>query len=316
MKEKKSTSKAKLNELPKISDRVTFIYVEHAKVNRNNGAITVVDGKGVVKIPVAIIGALLLGPGTDISHRAVELIGEMGTSVIWVGERGVRNYAHGRALSHSTKLLEKQAKLVSNTRTRLKVARKMYQMRFPGEDISKLTMQQLRGREGTRIRKVYRENAKKYKIEWTKREYDTDNFENGSVVNQALSCANIALYGLVHSIVVALGISPGLGFIHTGHDLSFIYDIADIADLYKAEITIPLAFEIASKFTVEDDIERMTRISARNRFFDGKLSTRIVSDLQYLLDIDKKNEIFIESFGLWDNKDNLVEYGVNYREDE
>lgn len=313
MKEKKSTSKAKLNELPKISDRVTFIYVEHAKVNRNNGAITVVDGKGVVKIPVAIIGALLLGPGTDISHRAVELIGEMGTSVIWVGERGVRNYAHGRALSHSTKLLEKQAKLVSNTRTRLKVARKMYQMRFPGEDISKLTMQQLRGREGTRIRKVYRENAKKYKIEWTKREYDTDNFENGSVVNQALSCANIALYGLVHSIVVALGISPGLGFIHTGHDLSFIYDIAD---LYKAEITIPLAFEIASKFTVEDDIERMTRISARNRFFDGKLSTRIVSDLQYLLDIDKKNEIFIESFGLWDNKDNLVEYGVNYREDE
>ena len=141
----------------------------------------------------------------------------------------------------------------------------------------------------------------------------TDNFENGSVVNQALSCANIALYGLVHSIVVALGISPGLGFIHTGHDLSFIYDIAD---LYKAEITIPLAFEIASKFTVEDDIERMTRISARNRFFDGKLSTRIVSDLQYLLDIDKKNEIFIESFGLWDNKDNLVEYGVNYREDE
>lgn len=313
MKEKKSTSKAKLNELPKISDRVTFIYVEHAKVNRNNGAITVVDGKGVVKIPVAIIGALLLGPGTDISHRAVELIGEMGTSVIWVGERGVRNYAHGRALSHSTKLLEKQAKLVSNTRTRLKVARKMYQMRFPGEDISKLTMQQLRGREGTRIRKVYRENAKKYKIEWTKREYDTDNFENGSVVNQVLSCANIALYGLVHSIVVALGISPGLGFIHTGHDLSFIYDIAD---LYKAEITIPLAFEIASKFTVEDDIERMTRISARNRFFDGKLSTRIVSDLQYLLDIDKKNEIFIESFGLWDNKDNLVEYGVNYREDE
>ena len=209
--------------------------------------------------------------------------------------------------------LEKQAKLVSNTRIRLKVARKMYQMRFPGEDISKLTMQQLRGREGTRIRKVYRENAKKYKIEWTKREYDTDNFENGSVVNQALSCANIALYGLVHSIVVALGISPGLGFIHTGHDLSFIYDIAD---LYKAEITIPLAFEIASKFTVEDDIERMTRISARNRFFDGKLSTRIVSDLQYLLDIDKKNEIFIESFGLWDNKDNLVEYGVNYREDE
>ena len=125
--EKSGAKKTELTELPKISDRVSFIYVEHAKINRHDSAITVVDSRGTVKIPAAMVGVLILGPGTDISHRAVELIGDTGTSMVWVGERGVRQYAHGRALAHSTKYLEQQAKLVTNTRTRVAVARKMFQ---------------------------------------------------------------------------------------------------------------------------------------------------------------------------------------------
>ncbi len=289
-----------------------FFYIEHAKINRHDGAITVADYRGTVKIPAAMIGVLLLGPGTDISHRAVELIGEIGTSIVWVGERGVRNYAHGRALAHSTKFLENQAKLVSNNRSRLSVARKMYQLRFKDEDVSKLTMQQLRGREGARIRRIYRLNAEKYNVVWTKRSYDVDNFDGGSTVNKALSVANVALYGLVHSIISALGLSPGLGFVHTGHDLSFIYDIAD---LYKAELTIPIAFEVASQCQPEDDVATITRLRVRDAFVDGKISAKIVDDLQYLLGIDKTDEIIIENFGLWDDKDKLVNYGVSYREE-
>ena len=159
--EKSGAKKTELTELPKISDRVSFIYVEHAKINRHDSAITVVDSRGTVKIPAAMVGVLILGPGTDISHRAVELIGDTGTSMVWVGERGVRQYAHGRSLAHSTKFLEQQAKLVTNTRTRVAVARKMYQMRFENEDVSKLSMQQLRGREGARVRKIYRDNSKR-----------------------------------------------------------------------------------------------------------------------------------------------------------
>ena len=117
MVKKSGTKKTSLRELPKISDRVSFIYVEHAKINRVDSAITVLDSNGTVRIPVAMIGVLLLGPGTDISHRAVELIGDAGTSMVWVGERGVRQYAHGRSLAHSTKFLERQAKLVSNSRS-------------------------------------------------------------------------------------------------------------------------------------------------------------------------------------------------------
>lgn len=107
MKKQSGAKKTSLRELPKISDRVSFLYVEHAKINRVDSAITVADSRGTVKIPAAMLGVLLLGPGTDISHRAVELIGDTGTSMIWVGERGVRQYAHGRALAHSTKFLEK-----------------------------------------------------------------------------------------------------------------------------------------------------------------------------------------------------------------
>lgn len=311
MKEKYGAKKTELRELPKISDRVSFIYVEHAKINRTDSAITVLDSRGTVRIPAAMIGVLLLGPGTDISHRAVELIGDTGTGIVWVGERGVRNYAHGRALAHSTKFLEKQAALVSNTRTRLEVARKMYQMRFPNEDVSKLTMQQLRGREGARVRKVYRTLSKQYKVEWTGREYDIDDFESGSIVNKALSVANVALYGLVHSVIVALGISPGLGFIHTGHDLSFVYDIAD---LYKAGLTIPIAFEIAGSSTEEEDIERITRLKVRDSLIDGKMMQQIVKDLQFLLDIEEQEKFYVDSINLWDDKEKSVQYGVNYRE--
>lgn len=304
--------KTELTELPRIDDRVTFIYVEHAKINRQDSAITVVDQRGVVRIPAAMVGVLLLGPGTDISHRAVELIGDTGTSIVWVGERGVRHYAHGRALAHSTRFLVKQAKLVSSTRSRLEVARKMYQLRFPDEDVSALTMQQLRGREGARVRKAYRINSNKYNVQWDKREYMPDDFESGTPVNKALSAANVALYGVVHSVIVAIGMSPGLGFIHTGHDKSFVYDIAD---LYKVEYTIPLAFEIASEAEPEDDIGSIARKRMRDQCSDGKILKRIVRDLQYLMDEVTDEEVLVDTINLWDDKEKLVQYGVNYSED-
>lgn len=303
--------KPELTELPRIEDRVSFIYVEHAKINRQDGALTVMDSKGIVRIPAAIIGILLLGPGTDISHRAVELLGDTGTSIVWVGERGVRLYANGRPLAHSTKYLEKQAVLFSNRNTRLLVARKMYQMRFPGEDVMKLTMQQLRGREGARIRNLYRQEAERYEIDWTKRDYDPNNYEDGSPVNKALSAANVALYGICHSVIVALGMSPGLGFVHTGHDKSFVYDIAD---LYKAEYTIPFAFKLASEVTEDEDIGRLARLRLRDKCIDGKLMKKIVRDLQYLMEINPEDDIKIETINLWDEKGKLVKYGVNYTE--
>ena len=304
--------KTNLKELPKISDRVSYIYIEHAKINRQDSAITVLTDKGMVKIPAAMIGILMLGPGTDITHRAVELIGDTGTCIVWVGERGVRNYANARPLAHSTKLLEQQAKLFSNTKSRLRVARNMYQMRYRDENPNALTMQQLRGREGARVRQIYRLYSKKYKVEWDGREYQVDDYESGTAVNKALSSANVSLYGLVHSITVALGMSPGLGFVHQGHDRAFVYDIAD---LYKAEYTIPLSFQIAAEYGDTEDVGTIARQKLRDKIAEGKLMPQIVKDIQCLMEIEAEEQIEIESMSLWDEKEEKVEYGVNYSEE-
>lgn len=188
------------------------------------------------------------------------------------------------------------------------VARKMYQMRFGDEDVSKLTMQQLRGREGARVRKIYRKQSKRHHVEWNGRHYDIENFLEGSVIDQALSAANVSLYGVVHSVIAALGMSAGLGFVHTGHDKSFVYDIAD---LYKAELTIPLAFQVAAECNEDDDIGKITRLKMRDALVDGKLLKRIVQDLQYLMGITDE---IIEGdvLHLWDDKDGLIKHGVNY----
>ena len=305
--------KTEHSEMPKISDRVTFIYAEHAKINRVDGAVTVAESRGIVRIPAAMIGILLLGPGTNISHRAMELLGESGTSVAWVGEYGIRQYAHGRSLSHSSRFLELQASLVSNTHTRLQVARKMYQMRFPDEDVSSLTMQQLRAKEGARVRKVYRNMSNEFGVKWDGRTYNPDDYEGGDPVNQALSAANVALYGLAYSAISALGLSAGLGFVHTGHDLSFVYDIAD---LYKAEITIPIAFEVASEYESGKEVGRIARQEVRDAFADGKVLSRIVHDIQLLIGVREDDLIETEPLGLWDNKKGNIGYGINYGDDE
>lgn len=305
-------AKIKIPELPRIGDRVTYIYVEHARINRVDGAVTVAESRGVVRIPAAIIGILLLGPGTDISHRAMELLGETGTSVGWVGEYGVRNYAHGRSLSHSSRLLEIQAKLVSNTRFRLQVARKMYQMRFPGEDVSDYTMQQLRAKEGARVRSIYRKMSSEYGVIWDGRTYDPDNYAGSNPVNQALSSANVALYGLAYSAIAALGMSAGLGFVHTGHDLSFVYDIAD---LYKAEVTVPIAFRVASEYQNGEDVGSITRKKVRDAFVDGKILARMVHDIQSLIGVGEDETLEVEPLSLWDNKEGNIRYGINYSDE-
>lgn len=308
MKSNYGAPKAEINELGRIQDRVSFLYLEHARVNRQDSAVTVTDQRGTVFIPSAMVNVLMLGPGVDITHRAMELIGDSGMAVVWVGEHGVRQYAHGRPLGHSSRFLEQQAKLVSNRRTRVAVARKMYQMRFPNEDVSKMTMQQLRGKEGARIRKVYLEQSKKTKVPWNRREYKVDDFESSTPINKALTAAHQALYGLSCSVIVALGASPGLGFVHTGHDLSFVYDFAD---LYKAKYSIPIAFQMTEKHG-NQDIADWTRRGMRDAFSNGKILIQMVQDLKYILDIN--DQMTADTMHLWDDREGLQKFGVQYHE--
>ena len=302
--------KPELQELPRIGERMSFIYLEYCRISRTDSAVTSTDKRGTVSIPAASIGALLLGPGTSITHRAMELLGDCGASVLWVGENGVRYYAHGRPLTHSSSLLEAQAKAVSNMRSRLAVAREMYSMRFPGEDVSHLTMQQLRGREGSRIRSAYRRWSEETGVEWNGRSYDPTDYASGDAVNQALSTANSCLYGIVHSVIVSMGCSPGLGFVHTGHERSFVYDVAD---LYKTEITIPIAFRIAASGC--GSIGSATRRAVRDAVFTSHLLERCAHDVRHLLIGDEEEESESDELHLWDNKEGSIPGGVSYSDD-
>lgn len=299
-----------LPELVRAEDRLSFVYLERCIVHREDNAITAQDERGRIHIPAATLGALLLGPGTRVTHQAMVLMAESGSTAVWVGERGVRYYAHGRSLARSSRLLEAQAALVTNQQSRLKVARAMYEMRFEGEDVTGLTMQQLRGREGARVRRIYRELAQEYAVEWDKRQYRVDDFGSGTPINQALSAAHTCLYGVVHAVIVALGCSPGLGFVHTGHVRSFVYDMAD---LYKAEVSIPAAFRVASQNP--EDVGAATRHAVRDAIADGRILERCARDLRRLLlpeDESEEQEWYADVVELWDGANRTVAAGRSY----
>lgn len=304
--------KPDLQVFPQIQDRMTFLYLERCTIGREDGAITVTEERGCVHVPAASISVLLLGPGTRITHRSMELIGDSGVIVIWVGENGVRYYASGRPLTHRAGMLMRQAALVSNMRSHLRVARQMYQMRFPDEDVSALTMQQLRGREGARVREIYRRESAKWHVPWNGRQYAPEDYEAGDAVNQALSAGHACLYGLAHAVIAALGCSPGLGFVHVGHECSFVYDVAD---LYKAETTIPIAFEIAAQNP--EDVGSAVRHRMRDEMVKQHILKRMTHDIQVLLCTEDETSEILEGdlVRLWDGDGtvkNATSYGKEY----
>lgn len=264
--------------LTRADERISFVYLERCTVHRDANAITAQDAEGTTHLPSATIGTLLLGPGTRITHQAMSLLGETGAAVCWVGEHSVRHYASGRALSRSSALMEAQARQWANPRSRLAVARHMYRLRFPDEDPDGLTRHQLLGCEGKRLKDCYRAQAARTGVPWKGRRYTPGDFTGGDAVNQAITAAAQCMYGIAHAVVTSLGCSPALGFVHSGHELSFVLDIAD---LYKTEIGIPLAFDIAAQD--ETDVGPRTRRALRDRINETSLLSRCVDDIKRLL---------------------------------
>jgi len=289
-----------------MEDRLSTIYVERCHVDRDDNAIVLVNRERTVRVPAAMIATVLLGPGTRVTHGAIRLLADSGTAVCWVGEHGVRMYAAGLGTSRGAGLLLRQAHLVTRTQERLGVARKMYGLRFPSEDVSSLTMQQLRGREGTRVKQLYRAHSARTGVKWSGRVYTPgEPFEKGDDVNRLLSAGHSCLYGVCHAAIVGIGASPALGFVHTGGATSFVLDIAD---LYKADYTIPLAFDLAAAHHVT---ERDARLAFRDKVANGGLMARIVHDIKNLL-IGAEPLSEIAENQLWDEAVGSVPGGVSW----
>lgn len=172
-----------LQELPKLKDSISYLYIEHAIIEQNDTAIVAIKKEGKIPIPIAAMTCLLLGPGTRVTHAAI----------------------------------------------------------------------------------------------------------------------------------VSLGYSAGLGFIHTGKQLSFVYDVAD---LYKAETTIPVAFEAVRAAQQGRDLHKEIRMRCRTHFANAKVLSRIAQDIAWVLQTGESEE---QNNGtqvgdLWDDEAGVTSGGQNYGE--
>lgn len=262
-----------------IKERVSLMFIEKGQIDVLDGAFVVVDVTGIrTHIPVGSIVCLMLEPGTRISHAACALASRVGTLITWVGEAGVRLYSSGQPGGARSDKLLYQAKLALEEVTRLKVVRKMYEMRFDEESPAKRSIQQLRGIEGSRVKKIYQLLANQYGVTWKGRNYDHTDWDVSDIPNRCLSAATACLYGITEAAVLAAGYAPAIGFIHTGAPLSFVYDIADI---FKFETVVPMAFKIAAK--PNRNYEQAVRIACRDIFRETKLLKRIIPIIEEVL---------------------------------
>lgn len=272
------------HELPKLRDSLSYLYIEHAIIDRKQSAIEYVQKDGRVMVPIAALCVLMLGPGTSISHAAVKALAENGCTVNWVGEDATRFFAHGMGETHKSRHLLRQAELVCDPTMREKVVKNMYLYRF-NELKDDVSLQQLRGMEGARVKGLYARASQQYGVQWQRRNYNRGDWQDADPINRALSSANALINGICHAAIVSGGYSPALGFIHTGRLLSFVYDIAD---LYKAEISIPAAFQTVAESS--QNVERRTRISCREKIRETHLLKRILPDIDSLLEMDVSSD--------------------------
>lgn len=267
-----------LTELVRFRDRLSFLYLEHGRLEQESTSVKYVSDGQEVALPAADLALLMLGPGMVVSHRAMANLADCNCLVAWCGEQGVRYYAHGRGGTHLATNLLKQAELWANQRSRSRVVRRMYQKRFAEPIGANLTIEQIRGREGHRVRTAYRQAAERFGVVWQGRTYDAHDWNSADPLNRALSAANACLHGLVHSAILTAGYSAAIGFIHTGKALSFVYDIAD---LYKMDLTVPIAFEAVGQG--EDKLERRVRLACRDAFASQRLLDKILPDIREVL---------------------------------
>ena len=262
-----------------IKDRVSVLFVEKGNLDVLDGAFVVVDKTGIrTHIPVGSVVCLMLEPGTRVSHAAVTLASRVGCLLVWIGDAGVRLYAAGQPGGARSDRLLFQARLALDETARLKVVRKMYELRFGEKPPSRRSIIQLRGIEGARVRKMYEMLARQYGVKWRARNYDHTSWGSGDIPNRCLSSATACLYGISEAAILAAGYAPAVGFIHTGKPQSFVYDIADI---FKFETVVPIAFKIAA--TNPDNPERMVRIACRDVFRQSKLLRRIIPTIEQIL---------------------------------
>ena len=306
--------------LPRVSDNLSFLYADIVKVVQTDTGVcaeTETESGIVTRVPIptASIACLLLGPGSSITQPALATFLRHGTTVVTSGAGGVLHYGALQSGEKTTLWLERQVEAYADQERRLDVAHAMFDMRFGEAAPENATVGDLRRLEGNRMQRLYRRFATKYHLKPFKRNYDPEAWGDQDPVNRAYGAANAVLYGVVHSVLAHLGCSAALGFVHHGKQHSFVYDIAD---LYKAETTIPLAFSLHASVNPERD----ARHQLRTQYRLYRMIPKMVRDVQFLLAPEEELDDIEEApatwrvVNLWDPEQGSVSGGVNYGDPE
>ena len=267
--------KPPLEALAPAKDRWTPIYLEHGRLEVDDSSIKWISSAGLIcRLPVATISALILGPGTTLTHAAVKACADSNTLLCWMGADGMKFYAYGLAPNHANDMPRLHATAWADSRRHTQIARYLFARRFPDTDVSGKSVAELRGMEGIRVRQQYAELGREFGVSWKARNYDTQNWALADNINQAISTANASLYALCGAVVCSLGYLPSLGFVHDAGTTPFIYDVAD---LYKRETTLPAAFQ-AVREDPKADRELVLRL-LKQRIEETRLLQNLPKDL-------------------------------------
>lgn len=269
-----------LETLAPAKDRWTPLYLEHGRLEVDDSSVKWIGADGTLcRLPVATVSALVLGPGTTITHAAVKACAESNTPVCWTGEESLRFYAFGLTPNHTNDMPRFHAEAWADKRRRTRIARAMFSIRFPDVDVAEKSVKELRGMEGLRIRALYTELGLKHGVTWKGRNYDRRSWDVADDINRALSASNASLYALCAAVITSLGYIPSLGFVHDAGTLPFVYDVAD---LYKHLTSIPAAF-LAVRQNPKDD-GSLVRKLLKQRIEEERILQRMPKDLAALFD--------------------------------
>ena len=274
-------------------DRHGLVWLSRGHLLVENGTLrfqTVGGGglrSGDYAIPFQMVSILLLGPGSTVSHDALRLCARHGTCLVAVGEDGVRAYTAPALGPDHSAIARRQASLWADSDKRIELARVMYAWRM-GEMFPHRELAALRGMEGARMRALYQAVASQYGVKWHGRRYDRAKPDGADLPNQAINHAATAVRAAASVAVTSVGALPQLGFIHEDSGIAFVLDIAD---LYRGEVTLPVAFGAvrAHKRDRSIPLERRVRRLAGREFRRRKLISVMIGRIKELFDADVRD---------------------------
>ena len=239
---------------------------------------------GDYAIPYQNVSMILLGPGSTVSHDCLRLMARHGVLLAAVGEGAVKHYTAPPMGQGRSEVARAHASLWANPKKRVDVARKMFTLRF-GSITAHHDLNVLRGIEGSRMKESYKILADRHRIPWDGRRYDRSNPNAADIANQAINHAATIAECAADLAVAAVGALPPLGFIHENSSNAFTLDVAD---LYRTEVTIPLAFKCA-RLALDNpslSLERLLRKMASTEFRRFKLIPKMIDNIKVLLHVN------------------------------